>query len=333
MADESGGKRPELLESLKTKVGGNIAAQRAFSSSLEHRNPKPETSRLKDHEGIEEAKYYPRVPLPPVDEGELPDSYGQPKVTLMVVDPYLVYAYWDVDLTKLPPQSSSAVLRFHDASEASLPCSFEVDVDLRARNWYVHLWSPAKSYYADLGVKTTDSGFTSLARSNRIQTPRAWPVAEVDRPAIPAATASPVFAEPLSRKAAEHARIEVPLRRDEIPAAAVSASTITPQPYVPKPVDAAEVLQKKLSEIYSLRQRRPPAAAAVTTQYDAPSLSPNQRASRQGAVEPFTPRHTSPLPAPQTATPFDLTALAEHQFSPGLSSAFSASQTPERPPD
>jgi len=43
---------------------------------------------------------------------------------------------------------------------------FDVDVDLRTSNWYVPLWSAAKTYYADLGAITAAGEFIPLVRSN-----------------------------------------------------------------------------------------------------------------------------------------------------------------------
>jgi hypothetical protein len=56
--------------------------------------------------------------------------------------------------------------------------SFDVEVELGSRNWYVHLLSPEKAYIVDLGFRGTDGRFHRIARSNRVETPRAWPCGE-----------------------------------------------------------------------------------------------------------------------------------------------------------
>jgi hypothetical protein len=96
---------------------------------------------------------------------------GDTQLVLMAVDPYLVYAYWSVPSSAIDPQAQ-ATLRFHDIADLS---SFDVDVDLQSRNWYVHLWSPEKRYFVDLGFRREDGGFIALARSNVVETPPAWP--------------------------------------------------------------------------------------------------------------------------------------------------------------
>jgi len=124
--------------------------------------------------------------------GTLPVGYGKTRIVLLPVDPYLVHVYWEVSSSgmgfvralveegALRPQ---AVLRFHDVT--AMPVggvraegSFDVEVDIASRNWYVRLLSPEKSYIVDLGFRGRDGRFHRIARSNRGGTPRAWPCEE-----------------------------------------------------------------------------------------------------------------------------------------------------------
>jgi hypothetical protein len=95
----------------------------------------------------------------------------------MPVDPYVVYAYWSVGPSAAPPQAQ-ATLRFHDGDT-----TFDVDIDLQAHSWYIHLWSPEKTYVADLGFRRDDGEFIALARSNVVETPPAWPRLKVSEAA------------------------------------------------------------------------------------------------------------------------------------------------------
>jgi hypothetical protein len=252
-------------------------------------------------------------------------------VTLLAVDPYLVYVYWDFDLAELPPDTTAAILRFYDAAT-----HFDVDVDLRTRNWYIPLWSPAKTYYADLGAITAAGEFIPLVRSNTIQTPRGWPVAEVEHRFVSGAAASPPSDESVLPQTppfnseysgilettphAEGSPIAAgpPLAKAE-PAVAYSpatgdqppASTVTPppptEPHIPKPGDPAEILRSRLSEMYEFRQWQPQARSAVES------------------LPAIPPLPASPDP------PDDLTAHAERQFSPGLSSLLLGGQDTRKP--
>jgi hypothetical protein len=127
-------------------------------------------------------------------EGNLPQSYGETEVVLLSIDPYLVHAYWEVAPDKMNEvkqrlgsdySRTQPSLRFYEASRSlsavrSPQSSFDVDIQLDARNWYVHLWSPDKTYHVDLGLRTEPGGFVPLATSNEVQTPPAWPAREVE---------------------------------------------------------------------------------------------------------------------------------------------------------
>ncbi len=155
MALESDGNPPGLAGTLRSAIARVVRAVRAVAAAKSGRRFS-------------------------AGETGLPEPRGEPRVVLMVVNPYLVHAYWDCDPAAPRPQGGRAVLRFHDATGDLPPAHFDVDVDLRTRSWYLHLWSPARSYYADLGWAAEDGGFLRIARSNRVETPRAWPVAELE---------------------------------------------------------------------------------------------------------------------------------------------------------
>ena len=118
-----------------------------------------------------------------------PDPKPEPRIRLLPVDPHLIHAYWEIideDLEAARSQLGRAgarvkpVLRFYDITHIlfdgkNAHSFFDVEIVLAARNWYVHLWSPAKSYCADLGLKTPEGRFLALGRSNVTHTPPAWP--------------------------------------------------------------------------------------------------------------------------------------------------------------
>src|SRR3989454_12459370 len=96
---------------------------------------------------------------------ELPDPYGRPELVLMAVAPLLLSAYWEATpgslgqaQDALGPEMEGArpVLRFYDIplihfDGTNAHHTFDIDIGLEARNWYVHLWTAEKSYCADLG--------------------------------------------------------------------------------------------------------------------------------------------------------------------------------------
>lgn len=252
-----------------------------------------------DHERVEEAEHLPALPAPPTsaEPEELPKSYGETRVVVMAVNPYLVHVYWELDPKEAPRKASPAVgrLRFCDTTRGESPSSFDVNVDLAAGNWYVQLWSPERRYSVELGVNREGGKFVPLARSNIVETPRAWPMAEVEE---------------------RFARMEqTPEARDgasgmggsgawSLSAASSDRETTPPEPSRPTPteaagpVDAAEVLRRKMNELYALRWREQPVPEA----------------------ESAAPAALQTLPS-RPDQPRDLTTLAEYQFSPGFSSS------------
>ena len=267
----------------------------------------------------------PPVPQPSswLEKGELPEVYDRTKVVAMAVSPYLVHVYWDLAVEHRA-ETAPASLRFRDAAGNS----FDVAINLPAKNWYVHLWSPEKRYYAELGLHRGEE-FVSLARSNTIETPRAWPAAEVTehvaaasavaQPQRSAVTAPDVSARP------------VPAVTPPVPVSPLASPPPPPNPQTPEvarsfasmpgpeppprpalPVNAMEVLRKRLSELYLFRhwQLRPAAVPeAVAAEAATPSL----------------------LHAQHQAAPIDLTAWVEAQFSPGFSSVQLGLAAPKKP--
>jgi hypothetical protein len=226
----------------------------------------------------------------------LPAYQGPARVTLLVIDPYLVHAYWDVDPAM---ETSPGVLRVYDTT-GETSSYFDLPVSLGARNWYIQLWTPERSYYAELGRNEEGRGFSVLARSNTIQTPRAWPAVEMehwDAPATsePAPAATPVETPEL---VLQESPPLLPLVTAPQPdhsqwGSAMRCPAPEPDPPpIPEPIDAPKLLRERLEQIYS------------TLDWMAPP------------AEPSKPPET---PAP-SERPADLTKLAEEHFSTGISS-------------
>lgn len=101
----------------------------------------------------------------------LPLRYGKTRLVLLPVDPYQIHAYWEV-APEMLDQVKRAMLRFYRSKPQDF---FDVEIDVRAHNWYVHLSRPEKSLYAELVLKRDDGSFTSTVRSRVIHMPRAQP--------------------------------------------------------------------------------------------------------------------------------------------------------------
>ncbi|MBU1864367.1 MAG: DUF4912 domain-containing protein, partial [Candidatus Omnitrophica bacterium] len=127
------------------------------------------------------------IGLPPVseqsscDEGRgLPFSYNTTKLVAMVRDPEWAYTYWDFDgdtynkITYLFREKSNTIkpiLRVYEITGIEFDgtaCnySWDIDVHLDAKSWYVRLGDDNKVYVLDLGLLGDDNTFYLIARSN-----------------------------------------------------------------------------------------------------------------------------------------------------------------------
>lgn len=306
-------------------------------------------------------RLHARRPAPPpqpaapssLETGELPESYGVDKVVVLPVNPYLVHVYWDLAPDHQHHTNATACLRFSEAGSAD---SFDVNVDLAAKSWYVPLWSPEKRYSVELGLTVPEGGFISLARSNPVETPRAWPVAEVQEqfrrvdntgpaggiptpppdPALPAiqTAATPPLAvvgrTPWSARVPLDPPAEPSLTTESSGTADRSAASDVPsleeRPFPPP--DAAAVLRQRLTELYALRWWREPAAGISASAIELPLPAPRLLTERVPAGSPL-----SELLPPRPELPGDLTIRTEQRFSSGFSSSLLALHPSNRPAD
>jgi len=294
-------KKSALVQAIEAAIAGKRSVEKPES-------PRP---RFGEQERVEESKFHTALAAHefPTGPGDLPDSYGETRVVLLPVDPYLVHVYWDVASGELEGakkplgedyRRAQATLRFYDITYimfdgTNAHSSFDVDIELQARNWYVHLWSPEKSYCVDLGFRTEDGRFVSIARSNIVETPRAMPSIRVEeRYMLVEGDYERVEIVPLpmeygiapSRGAPTRAEVreeQVGIERIETGEARGIA-------------DAAEILRRKLAELYRFRRwGKPPS-------------------------QPGLPLTQSLPPPLEEEDYFDLTEMSERKFTAGISS-------------
>ncbi|TLY17526.1 MAG: DUF4912 domain-containing protein [Nitrospirae bacterium] len=123
-----------------------------------------------------------------------PDYYGRTQTVLMVVHPFLLFAYWEVTPEScrqahetMGPEidGARAILRMYDISLIHFDGTnahqiFDIEIGLEARGWYIPIWTADKSYCADVGFLARTGRFHPISRSNVIHTPRATPSSRTD---------------------------------------------------------------------------------------------------------------------------------------------------------
>jgi hypothetical protein len=113
-----------------------------------------------------------------------PDRYGETFFVLMDVEPHTLFAFWEIDEMDVERAQrelrsrSDLIIRVHDVTYivfdgGNAHSYFDVVVEGKTHNWYIHPPSDGRSFIADIGLRGSDGKFVVLARSNCVQMPRA----------------------------------------------------------------------------------------------------------------------------------------------------------------
>lgn len=129
---------------------------------------------------------------------EFPLPFEQSEVVLLGVDPFHAHAFWHVRLeevesarSSLGPEGANAalILRFYDVTlidfdSAPAHAFFDVAAHSLQSNFYIDFWESGRSWIVDIGLRTDDGRFHTLARSNHIELPPHAPSRNYDRSGI-----------------------------------------------------------------------------------------------------------------------------------------------------
>lgn len=116
---------------------------------------------------------------------DLPEGYGDNRIVIQVRDPYWLFAYWEVSQRKLNSvvekygnalHNARRVLRVYDITAIAFNGNnansfFDITINDVAKNWYVNVGNPGRSYCIDIGLVLADGRFVVFARSNFVTTP------------------------------------------------------------------------------------------------------------------------------------------------------------------
>lgn len=130
----------------------------------------------------------PGVDRGPVRE-HIPWGYGEDRVTAMPVDPDRLYVYWEVtddaiaaarrglgeggDGAWLSLRVYDVTGRIFDGTNAH--AYFDHRVERHDRQWFFSLGRPGSTVCVDVGMKSVEGYFVRIARSGRVDLPRATP--------------------------------------------------------------------------------------------------------------------------------------------------------------
>jgi hypothetical protein len=123
------------------------------------------------------ADHHPaEITFPPSPVETLPSEYGENSITLMTVNPYRIFSFWEVREETLKIFRGTLHLRVYDVTGFDFDvvdaASFvDVAVGQRIGEMYLDV-SPAQEYIADIGI-VYNGIFIGIARSPRVSTPAA----------------------------------------------------------------------------------------------------------------------------------------------------------------
>jgi hypothetical protein len=133
----------------------------------------------KEITGLQEAKaegkgWEKEAPLQ-TQRAVLPEEYGENSVTLITVDPYRLFAFWEVRKETLETFRGEVDIRVYDVTDIDFDTMdansyLDIKVDARIGKCYVSV-NPEREYIADVGI-IFDGIFIAIARSAKVSTPR-----------------------------------------------------------------------------------------------------------------------------------------------------------------
>ena len=159
-------------------VAAVLIATIALRASQSHRED-PLPRRMFAMETAEEIAPPENQPGFPAVYLELPDSYAETRLVLMVRDPEWLFAYWDIDdghWENLTRQHGDAAVRRENLTLRVFEMAdqmqyFDINVGGLARDWHVRVGKSQTPFYCQLGLKYHQD-FITLAVSNTVVTPR-----------------------------------------------------------------------------------------------------------------------------------------------------------------
>lgn len=113
---------------------------------------------------------------PPLPIEILPEEYGEDSIALMTVDPRKLFIYWEVREDTFKKYPGDLTIRVYDVTGidfngTNAKSYFDIAVNNRIGSWYIDV-NPEKAFIADVGIIDPAGVFITVARSNKVTTPR-----------------------------------------------------------------------------------------------------------------------------------------------------------------
>jgi len=178
-------KKREPIERVYTE--GREAIVKAVKKKVKNKKPAiltPVTASQESLCTIQERKAGSK-PITINDYG-LPTYSATTRITLIVKDPFWIYAYWEIADSSVEDvkrqlggnlDGARFVVRMYDVTYKDFNGFnanhwFDVEVGRHSNNWYISIWNDNTSYLGEIGIAHHSGRFFPMARSNFVHTPR-----------------------------------------------------------------------------------------------------------------------------------------------------------------
>jgi len=170
-------KKPAAKKTVATK---KIITSKKKAEEAAKKEPKKIALPAKKITGVPQRtlKKIEKSPVPAViitAKKTLSMEYGENRVTLMIVDPWKLFAYWEITEHTAAKTRGELALRVYDVTGiyfdgANANIVFDIPAKGRIGDSYIGV-APGKSFIVDLGVISKGKDFVMIARSNQVTTP------------------------------------------------------------------------------------------------------------------------------------------------------------------
>jgi hypothetical protein len=171
--------------------------QRESPPRAEKKKPAPENARDPENakDAADQATFPPKFDLGPDFQQKpapqhIPWSYGQNRVTGMVVDPDRMFVYWECTDAAIENarralgaggREAWLALRIYDVTGrlfdgTNAHSYFDHNVARSDRQWFFEIGRPTSVACVELGLKSTEGYFAKISRSGRVEFPRREPI-------------------------------------------------------------------------------------------------------------------------------------------------------------
>jgi hypothetical protein len=177
-------KKEKAKKKVAKEVGKKVETKKTTKEPVEGIKAKEVTLPKKAVPKITKKSLLPerKEKYPPLPIKTLHEEYGEDSIALMIVDPRKLFIYWEVKEDTCRKFIGNLNVRLYNFTSISFEgmnssSYFDIVTNDRIGSLYIDV-SPEREFIADIGFIDPAGFFITVARSNKVSTPRAEAVEE-----------------------------------------------------------------------------------------------------------------------------------------------------------